>query len=188
MKKKKVIRTNKVWTAVYFKRNIKGLRNSQLNFPTKSFFVSISLQAVIPTWKGAARSSCHSPWRTGSPVRRCHDPPIAPPLPPRSRQVYPPTSGWCQLHSLDLIAALFWLFGPPRIIAAVHADVELTNLRNPPGEVLQNKWLSRRHRCHLPPLAPFRGQSQQVWSVWEDFGAGRGQLFQRFPAWQMASL
>lgn len=102
-KKKNVIWTNKVWTAVYFKRNIKGLRNSQLNFPTKSFFVSISLQAVIPTWKAAARSasSCHSPWRTGRPVRRCHDPP-----PPRSRQVYPPTSGWCQLHSLDPIAVL----------------------------------------------------------------------------------
>lgn len=57
-----VIWTNKLWRAVDFKWNMKGKKNSQFNFPTKSrrrffpggFFVSILLQAVIPTWKASA--------------------------------------------------------------------------------------------------------------------------------------
>lgn len=86
------------------------LRDSETHdwiFPqSRFFFVSISLQAVIPTWKAGTNSAsaCHSPWRTGSPVRRSHDPPS--PQPPRSRRVYPPTSDWCHLHSLDLITPL----------------------------------------------------------------------------------
>lgn len=68
---KNVIWTNKLWRRVYFKRNIKGPKNSQLNFPTKSYCCKL----WFPRERHQrAAFSCHSLLRTESLVRQCHDP------------------------------------------------------------------------------------------------------------------
>lgn len=75
---KNVIWTNKLWAAVYFKRNIKGPKNSQLNFPTKScrrFLFQYCCKLWFPRERQQhAASSCHSLLKRGSLVRLCHDP------------------------------------------------------------------------------------------------------------------
>lgn len=100
---KNVIWTNKLWTAVYFKRNIKGPKNSQLNFPTKShrrfcFNIAASCDSHV---KGISELP--------PPVTHCWGQRAwyVKVVTPRSRRVYPPTTTpQCQLHSLDLITKL----------------------------------------------------------------------------------